>query len=842
MSNALRTVSLRNLRAHKVRLALTVISVLLGTAFVAGSFVFTDTLKQSFDTIFATSDKGIDARVQTAHDYSPGVPVDLVSRLRQVPGVRVVQPQINGGVVLVDDHGKKVDTGGAPSVGSEWIGTKTIQDPPVLVQGHAPAQRGEIAINQSAASKYHLALGETVKVVVANADVTSAQIVGIYRVSFDTGGYLGALFNRDQAMSLFTDGRHYSAVDIAARPGVSETALTARIAPLLPAGLEAKTGTQVRDADTAGVSSALGFVTYLLLGFGIIALLVGTFIIYNTFAMLVAQRQRELALLRAIGADRKQVRRSVVLEAAVIGFIGSLLGLAGGIGLALGLHKLLDSLNAGLPSGGMVVSARTVAVSIVIGTVVTVFAASAPARRAGRIAPVAAMRAEFASPSAASLRLRTAAGSVVGLLGLAATFGGLGTAKAGPAAMLTGVGLVAVCAATMLLSPVFARVVIDPLGRVLGRPFGVVGQLARTNAVRNPRRTAATAFALTLGLVLVAGIAVVGASMKASMNKLIDNTVTADYIVTTQAAVELPLPAAEAVRRVPTVGSVTELHRLATQVDGVGRDGGAVDGQLTDVARMKVEAGSAAVSGRQMIVSRKVADERHWTMGTTHVLSVPGVAPIAVTVTGIYADNQLIGPWMVSGDVYRALTPRNQWSDDVALVRARPGVDLTTLRTDLEHATNAYYVVTIQDRDQFKGQVAGQINGLLGLLYGLLGLAIVIAVLGIINTQALSVIERRRELGMLRAVGMQRKQVRRTVYLESLLISVFGAGLGVTVGVSFGVLFARTLRGQGLNVISVPWTQAVLFVVLAAVIGVLAALWPGFRAARTKPLEAIAGA
>jgi putative ABC transport system permease protein len=242
-----------------------------------------------------------------------------------------------------------------------------------------------------------------------------------------------------------------------------------------------------------------------------------------------------------------------------------------------------------------------------------------------------------------------------------------------------------------------------------------------------------------------------------------------------------------------------------------------------------------------MLVSHKVATEQHWTMGTQHTFAVPGRAAITLTVTGIYADDELIGPWAVGGDVYRALTPRNQWADDVGLVRAAPGTDLDTLRAGLNRATNDFYVVDVRNRAEFKGMVAGQIDGLLGLLYGLLGLAIVIAILGIINTQALSVIERRREIGMLRAVGMQRKQVRRTVYLESLLISVFGATLGLTVGLSFGALFQQDLNGQGFSVLSVPWAQALTFLVLAAVVGVLAALWPGARAARTPPLEAIAG-
>jgi putative ABC transport system permease protein len=835
-------VGLRNLRAHKVRLALTLISVLLGTAFVAGSFVFTDTLKKNFDTIFANSDKDIDARVQPKHDYGAGVPVSALPVIERVPGVRAVEPGISSDLVLVDDKGKKIDTGGAPSQGSDWNGRKRVHDVPELVSGRAPQRAGEIAINDGAAKKYHLDVGEQVKVVVPNAAVTRARVVGIYDVSFDTGGYLGALFSRAQALALFTDGSHYSAVDVAAAKGVSETTLAQRIDKALPASLEVKTGKQVRDDDSAGVAGALSFITYILLGFGIVALLVGTFIIYNTFSMIVAQRQRELALLRAIGADRKQVRRSVVFEAGIIGVVGSALGLAGGIGLAFGLHALLDALDLGLPSGGLVLSTRTVVISVLLGTVVTVLAALTPARRAGRIAPVAAMREEFVTPAAASLRRRSAIGVVLGVVAIAASIAGATADKAGTGASLTGLGLVGTCAAAMLLSPVFARWVIVPLGRVVGRPFGTVGTLARTNAVRNPRRTAATAFALTLGLVLVTGIAVLGASMKASLNKLFDDNVTANYVMTTDAAVSVPIAAAERARQVPGVQSVTELHTIVSQVDGKERFGTAVDGSVRAVMRIEMKEGSIATTGHRMIVSEKIADERNWTVGTKHVLQVPGRAPVTVTVGGIYANDDLFGPWAVGGDVYRALTPRNEWSDDVALVHTEPGADLAAVRSGLEKATNDLYVVDVRDKDQFKGMLASQVNGLLGLLYGLLALAIVIAILGIVNTQALSVIERRREIGMLRAVGMQRKQVRRTIYLESLLIAVFGAVLGVTLGLTYGSLFTRTLKDAGLDVVSVPWGQAALFLVLAGVVGVLAALWPGFRAARTPPLEAIATA
>jgi putative ABC transport system permease protein len=267
-----------------------------------------------------------------------------------------------------------------------------------------------------------------------------------------------------------------------------------------------------------------------------------------------------------------------------------------------------------------------------------------------------------------------------------------------------------------------------------------------------------------------------------------------------------------------------------------------IDGPIGAVVDLKMKHGAESAAGHNMLVSVDTAKKNGWTVGSRHTFSVPGGKPITETVSGIYAENTLIGPWMVSGDTYRALTPRNEWADIVTLIRAAPGANLESLRAGLEQATNNYYVVTVQNREEFKGSVASEIDGLLGLLYGLLGLAIVIAILGIINTLALSVVERRREIGMLRAVGMQRKQVRRTIYVESLLIAVFGAALGLVLGITYGSLFTRTLRSQGLDTLSVPWGEALAFLVLAAVVGVLAALWPGARAARTRPLEAIATA
>ena len=839
MASPMRTVSVRNLRAHKVRLLLTLVSIVLGTAFVAGSFVFTDTLKHSFDSIFTDTTKGIDARVQPRHGYDPGVPLALVDQIKAVPGVRAVQPEISAPAALVNARGKRVDSGGAPSQAGGWA-PASVTNPATFVAGHPPAAADEVAVNTGAAAKGGIHTGDHVKVVLPARGVQDVVVSGLYRIKTDTGGYIGVLFSQQRALQLLTDGAHYSAVDVAADSGVTQQQLTQRIAKVLPSVLEVRTGTQVRDDATKGVTTALSFVNYILFGFGAVGLLVGTFIIYNTFSMLLAQRLRELALLRAIGASRKQIRRSVVFEAGLVGLAGSALGLLGGIGLAEGLRAILDALNLGLPSGGMVIATRTVLVSLLVGTGVTVLAAYAPARRAAKIPPVAAMREEFAASTGHSLRRRTWIGAGVTALGAAATVGGAASASAGTGASLTGLGLVGLCAGAMLLSPVLARWIIAPLGRVVGRPFGAVGRLARTNAVRNPRRTAATAFALTLGLVLVAGIAVIGSSMKASVNRLFDNNVTADYVLTTSVQLNMPAAAMAAAAKAPGVGSFTELHDLTVLVNGTRSNGAGVDGPLAPVLRVPMKQGAPTVNGRDLLVSQNFATDHQLHVGSTVVLSRPGVGSSTETVTGVYAENQLLGPFLASGEVYRALTPRNEWSGIVGLVKAAPGTDLATLRTNLEQATNDYYVVNVDDRDQFKGQIASQVNGLLGLLYGLLGLAIVIAVLGIVNTLALSVVERRREIGMLRAVGTQRKQVRRTVYLESALIAVFGAVLGLALGLGYGSLFTHVLRGQGLDVLSVPFGQGVLFLVLAAVAGVLAALWPGIRAARTKPLAAIA--
>ncbi|MGW0004197.1 ABC transporter permease [Nocardia grenadensis] len=835
----MRRVALRNLAAHKVRLVLTLLSVVLGTAFIAGSFVFTDTLQRTFDGIFANEAKGVDVRVSPEERQSAGIPQDVVDRIAVMDGVRTVAPGIQGSVVLLDPSGKKaVQTGGAPSTGQAYIPPQqAVAEPDPFVAGVPPAEPGQIALNTGAADRAGLKVGDHTKVLVpSHGGPIDVTVTGIYAPPSDTGGFIGLQFTEAQARELFTDGTHVAYVDIAAQ-GIPGDTLRDRLSMLYP-DYKVQNGDQVRADMRAQLSEALNFLNYFLLAFGAIALIVGTFIIYNTFSMLVAQRLRELALLRAVGASRGQVGRSVVGEALVVGVLGSLLGLLAGIGLAYGLAGLLNAFDLGLPTGRMTVLPRTVAVAFAVGLLVTVVSAYAPARRASRIPPVQAMREEFAS-AGDTLRVRTVTGAVlavagIGLVVLGARYTG------GGAAAVVGVGALGLILAVLLASPALSRPVLAGLGLLI-RPFGSIGRMARNNATRNPRRTAATAFALTLGLMLVTAIGMLGESAKVSISRVVDQGIEADYVLTGPQMMGVPTGAADAVRaKVPEAAQTVGLRGLALKIGDDDEFGTSPDGPLDQVVNLDMLSGSSTLGDSEILLGQDEATQHGVTTGDRLPVKTLDGTEIPLTVAGVYTDSQVLGPLMVPSTVYERAVPVSLRADVAVLIKARPGTDLASMRTDLEQATEEFVIVQVQDREEFKGENAKQINNLLAILYGLLALAVVIAVLGIVNTLALSVVERRREIGMLRAVGTQRAQVRRTIYLESMLIAVFGALVGAILGLGLGVGFLRTLRDLGLDQIAVPWDQLVYMLVGSAIVGVLAALWPAIRAARTPPLAAIA--
>ncbi|WP_040837551.1 ABC transporter permease [Nocardia brevicatena] len=832
-------VALRNLAAHRVRLVLTVLSVVLGTAFIAGSFIFTDTLQRTFDGIFADEAKGVDVRVSPAEQLSLGIPQEEVDRIAAMDGVRTVAPGLNGPVVLLDPSGKKaVQTGGAPSVGKVYLPPdRAVAEPPQFVAGTPPSRPGEVALNTSGAERAGLRVGDRTKILVsARGEPIDVTLTGIYSDATDTGGFIGVLFEESQARQLFTDGTHVAYVDIAAK-GIPGDKLRNRLAMIYP-DYKVLNGEQVRAEAKAQISEALNFLNYFLLAFGAIALIVGTFIIYNTFSMIVAQRLRELALLRAVGASSRQVGASVVAEALVIGAIGSFLGLLAGIGLAFGLAAVLNAFDLGVPIGQMTVLPRTVLVGFAVGLLVTVVSAYTPARRAARIPPVQAMREEFSS-AADSLRLRTALGLLLAGIGVVLVVLGA-RYTGGAAAAVVGVGALALVFAVLLASPALSRPVIGTLGGLL-RPFGPIGRMARNNAVRNPRRTAATAFALTLGLMLVTAIGMLGTSAKESVSVLVDKGARADYMLAGPQFLGVPQGAARSVREtVPAAQDVVALRGVRLKIRGDDEYGTSPDGPLDSVLNYKIVSGTAKFGDNEILLSEDEADDFGVRAGERLVLTSLDGKRIPVTVAGVYTNSPLLGPLVVPSEIYEQVMPVSMRTDAVVLITARPGTDLAAMRGQLEQATERFVVVQVQDREEFKGAQGRQINTLLAILYGLLALAVVIAILGIVNTLALSVVERRREIGMLRAVGTQRAQIRRTIYLESVLIAVFGALVGAVLGLGLGLGFLRTLRDFGLDQIAVPWDQLVLMLVGSAVVGVLAALWPAIRAARTPPLAAIA--
>lgn len=839
---AMRRVALRNLAAYRVRLAATVLAVVLGTAFIAGSFVFTDTLHRAFDSIFAGVARGVDVQVSAEDRGGSGVPEDYAARIAALPGAASVSPTVSGPVVLVAADGTPVQTGGAPSIGAAY-------DPAApgpadhYLAGRPPAAPGEAAVNAGAAAAAGLHAGDRTRVLVPAHGLVDVAITGVYAPAAgggDTGGLVRVEFAAAQARELFTDGTHVASLEVVAAPGTAPEALREAVARALPAEppLRVETGAQVRARVQGALDDALRFVNYFLFAFGAIALLAGTFIIYNTFAMIVAQRLRELALLRAVGASARQIRRSVLAEAALVGALGSAAGLAIGVGLAYGLRAVLGAADLGLPRGDLAVSPRTAALTLGVGIAVTLASAWVPARRAAAIPPVAAMRAEFAGEHA-PLRRRITVGAAGLAIAAAAMAGGafLDTTKAAASVVGAGAALALVCA--LLVSPAAAPPVIRALGAVPARVFGPAGRLARTNAVRNPRRTAATGFALTLGLMLVTTIAVFGASARASVDSLIDTGIRADFVLTGVGRAGLPPRAVDAAAAAPGVGAVVRFHPVSARYGDEQVTGLAASGPVAGLFRLEITAGTADLAGDGMLVSTEEADARGWHPGSTVEFTGPDGTVARSVVRGVYAPGPALGDWILGDEAYRRLVPRLARRDVLVLVGDAPGAAPADVRAALTAATDPYLVVQVQDRDQFRGEQAQQIDQMLAVLYALLALAVVIAVLGIVNTLALSVVERRREIGMLRAIGAQRAQVRRTVYLESTLIAVYGAVAGVALGLAVGAAFVHALRGEGIDTLAVPWGQALAVLAASGVLGVAAAVWPAARAARTDPLTAI---
>lgn len=839
------------LLAHRLRYALTALAVVLGVAFMAGTFVLTDTIGRTFDGLFADVYRSTSAVVRAEQPFSPQLTFTsqrarldaaLADEVRRVPGVAAVRVGIEGYAQLVGSDGEVIGNpaAGAPTLGEAWNDIP-IMNPYRFVSGRPPANGTEVAIDKHSADVGRLHVGERMLVLTVRAP-QRYTITGIFRwgTADSPLGASIALFDPTTAARVLGEPGKVDEIAAAARPGVSQQELVRRIAAALhDPRVEVVTGSQVTAEGQNAVRKALGFVNTFLLIFALIALFVGSFLIFNTFSIVVAQRLRELALLRAVGASRRQVTGSVLGEAVLIGAVASVVGLAAGVGLAVALRALLDAFGVDIPSTGLLVGPRTVVVSLALGTVITVLAAIAPARRAGRIAPVAALREVEVTDEPHVVR-RGAAGGALALLGAALLLPGLivdldhRVAYVGAGAALVFLGLA-------VLGPLVCR----PLSWLIGSALrwrGPAAQLARNNAMRSPKRTSATAAALMVGVALVALMSVLASSIKSSVTAVVDSAMRADFVVTggTAAGSSGFSPALQhRLSALPQVASSTGVRSGPVRIRGASTLALAVDPRhvddLFDIGLVRGAVATMTPTG--IAISQRAADTGHLQVGDRLPVTFTTTGRKVFTVQAVYSARELAGDYVLP--LAAAAANFSQQLDFQVYVKLAAGVGPVAGRAALEAVLADYPSATLMDRTQYKDAQVAQIDQLLNLVYGLLALALGIALIGIANTLVLSIHERTRELGLLRAVGMTRAQLRSTVRFESLIIALLGAVQGLVIGCLFGWAIVTALHTQGVTRLSVPVAQLLLITALAGAAGVVAAFGPARRAARMDVLQAV---
>ncbi|MGW4494421.1 ABC transporter permease [Streptomyces sp. NPDC004376] len=835
--------ALRNVLAHKARLLMTVLAVMLGVAFVSGTLVFTNTVSQAFQNSSAKGFDGVDVAVTPRHQASRGDQVGhnpeltdaLLQKAAKTPGARSATGVVGGFTALAGKDGKLVGGGWQSSGGNYW-GDK---DPRYqLVSGKAPHGADEIALDSKTAERAGYKVGDTARLSV-DGPVLTPRVSGIFTTddgNVSAGGSL-TLFDTPTAQTLFGKKGTYDEIDVKAAPGTSQNALKSALDKTLPTKLvETTTGKKLADDQAQQIADSMSGLTKGLLVFAGISLFVGLFIIANTFTMLVAQRTKELALLRAVGASRGQVTRSVLAEAVVVGAVAAVAGLAAGVGIGAGLRSLLGSFGADLPDGPLVITPGTVVAALVVGVVVTALAAWLPSRRAAKIPPMAAMNSIHAKATTKSLVVRDTLGALFAGAGVAVVLAGR-TMSTDQGQVAMGLGAVLLIIGVFVLTPLLSRPLIAAAAPAL-RMFGISGKLARQNSVRNPRRTAATASALMIGLTLITGMTVMAGSLQKSIDKMASDSISADYVVSMSTHGPLSPKVADKVAGVDGVAASSPLRNAPSRIDGkteylTGVDGRTI-GELTD---LKTDQGTFAVSGTRVVVDKDRAKQYGWTAGSRFTVHYADGKSERLTVAGVYEGNAMIRGIMLDN---RTLTPHLTTPSDMqVMVKMKDGASAGA-KDKLEKALGSNPAIAVQDKKDISDGVAKIFTFMLNLVYGLLGMAVVIAVLGVVNTLAMSVFERSQEIGMLRAIGLERRGVKRMVRLESLVISLFGGVLGIGLGVFFGWAVGALIGTKMPTYqLVLPWDRMALFLILAAAVGVLAALWPARRAARLDMLTAI---
>jgi putative ABC transport system permease protein len=825
--------------------------VLLGVSFVAGTLVMGDTLRASFDTMFGNAAAGTDAVVRsdsviTTAGNAQGTrqPLDtgVLGRIREVPGVAAAEPSVEGMGQIVGSDGKPVGGQGPPTLAGNWIDDPEL-NPYTLARGRAPARSGEAVLNEGAARRGGLHIGDTTTL--RTPGPVRVKIVGL--ASFGGQDGMGqvtfaGLTLEDAERYLMPEKDRAAAIQVRASEGTGQQELVDALKPVLPESVEAVTGQRVAEEDQEMISGQfLTLFTSLLLVFSGIALLVAVFSIHNTFAIVIAQRTRENALLRALGASRRQVLGATLTEAVVVGLVASAAGLGGGIGIAAGLQALFPAIGFPFPEGSLVVSALSLALPPAVGVLVCVGSALVPAVRASRTAPLAALR-ETSAETTRVPRVRTLAGALLAAAGVAATV--LGAAGEPRSVWLAGAGAVAVFAAFLVVGPAAAAAAVRVLGRPVARLRGVTGALAQRNALRSPKRTAATATALMTGVAVVSLFTVFASSTKATMDAAVSRSFAGDVAVSAPAfgagGSGLSPKLASRVEGLPEVSTALGLGKGVARVEGGGKELTVADpARLRDVLQLTGVHGSFGSLGRDgLAVSAEEADKHGWHTGSSVELGFTDGDRDRFTVRAVYDRNELAGDYVIGRDAWRP--HRTQDSDTLLAVVFADGVTPEDGKAAVKDAVRPYGGPTVQTREEYAESSAAGIDMMLTLVYALLALAVLIALLGIANTLTLALHERTRELGLLRAVGQTRAQLRAMVRWESLLTAAFGTLGGLLLGGFLGWALVRAADSAGTAAFELPPGRLALVALVGVAAGLLAGLRPARRAARLNVLRAVA--
>jgi putative ABC transport system permease protein len=844
------SVALKGLLGRKTRSILTALAIVLGVAMISGTYVLTDTIKKAFNTALTTSYRHSDAvisgrEIVKGANETPSVPAGLLAKVRALPDVSAAA----GGylfeeIKLVDRNGKTISSG-APNFGFGVDASDSRFNPITLIAGRWPSGPHEVLIDSGTAAKHHYAVGDSIGAK-ENGPLRTYTIVGLGKISgVSIGGATLSVFDVSTAATILQ--RHgYDGISVAAKHGVSEARLAREIKPLLPAHVQVRTAQQQAHHDADQAAKGANIITYFLLSFGGIALFVGAFVIFNTISITVSQRTRELATLRTIGASRRQVLRSILVESGAIGAFASVVGLFSGLGIAKGLNAVFVALGLDLPHAGTVFAPRTIIVSLVVGTTITLLAGLFPAIRATRVPAISAVREGAALPRSRRAHWRpyiagvvTAAGLFVLARGLFAT-GGVSTVLE-----LLGLGTLLLFVGVALVS----SYLVGPLASLVGQPAvrfgGTAGRLARANSVRNPGRTATTAAALMIGLALVAFVATLGAGLRNSVSDALDKQVTADYVVTpssSDSSMLLSPKDGKALTALPHVQVVSGIRDDRARVFGVSTGVAAIDPTtITKVYRFAWKDGSDAALAeldRGALVDSSYARKHHLIVGSRLTLETSAAVTRTFVVRATYHTPQaepLLPSIVLAQTAFDRIFPQPQ--DKYAFVKVNGGSKAATTAR-LKHSIKADADMTIATRDSWVRKEAKSVNTILDLFYVLLALSVLVSLFGMVNTLVLAVFERTRELGMLRAIGMTRRQMRRMIRHESIITALIGAALGLPLGVFLAALVTRGLSGLGVS-FHLPLAQLIGFGFVAVVAGIGAAVFPARRAARLNVLEAL---